>query len=88
MVERHVTLDGIHTSMSLCVSEVTVLATPDTTAAVATRTCADLELGAHVAQMRTLASPMHATGGRQPGPPSDGAYGDNGSPTMAPALYR
>ena len=63
MVERHVTVDGRQTSMSLCVSEVTVLASQAGPAATAACTCADLELGAHVAQMRGLAAPMYATGG-------------------------
>ena len=63
MVERHVTVDGRQTSMSLCVSEVTVLASQAGPAATAACTCADLELGAHVAEMRGLAAPMYATGG-------------------------
>jgi hypothetical protein len=90
MVERHVALDGSASSMSLWVNEVTVLAMtpPDATAAVAACTCADLELGAHVAQMRTLAPPIPATGGRQPGRPSDGAYVDDRTLTMAPAPSR
>jgi hypothetical protein len=58
VLQRHVTAGGSHTSLAQCVSEVTVLASSDATAATAVQTCADLDLGAHVAQMRTLAPPV------------------------------
>jgi hypothetical protein len=69
-VERHVTLAERHMSISLCVSEVATVASAETTGTTAS-TGADLELGAHVARMRTLAPLLGPPrGGRSPISPS------------------
>jgi hypothetical protein len=59
-VERHVTLDESGFSLSQRVHEVTALKTvtwPESGA----RACPDLELGAHVAQMRTVGQTAHGS---------------------------
>jgi hypothetical protein len=56
MVERREATSGRHLSMSLRVDEVTVLAGVGVTQANATESCADLELGAHVAGMRSVSA--------------------------------
>jgi hypothetical protein len=54
VVERQVTTSERHLSMSLRVDEVTALAVAGATPAIATGSCAELELGAHVAGMRSV----------------------------------
>ncbi|HVA07092.1 MAG TPA: hypothetical protein VNG12_10165 [Acidimicrobiales bacterium] len=54
-VERHVTLDTSGFSLSQRTQEVTMLAA-DTSPKPLANICPDLELGAHVVQMRTLAT--------------------------------
>jgi hypothetical protein len=55
-VERHVAVGDAGLSMSLRTHEVTMSAAATTPVTAAAETCADLELGAHVAQLRTFAS--------------------------------
>jgi hypothetical protein len=70
-VERQLAHDESHLPMSLRVSEVTMLTTAQARATTVVSNCADLELGAHVVPMRTLASPTRGTcGGRAAIPPS------------------
>ena len=75
-VERHVTTSEGHLSLSLRVDEVTVSAVAGAPAAMATESCPELELGAHVAGMRSAsqrvpaASPGPVTTVRGPGSPS------------------
>jgi hypothetical protein len=61
VVERRVTASERHLSMSLRVDEVTVLAVAGATETIATEPCAELELGAHVAGMRSVSPRASAT---------------------------
>lgn len=68
--ERHVTIAENHVSMSLCVSEISVLACTDPPMASAPA-YPELELGAHVAHLRALPLQPGATReSRSPVPPS------------------
>jgi hypothetical protein len=53
-VERQVSTSERHLSMSLRVDEVTAWAVAGASPATPTESCAELELGAHVAGMRAL----------------------------------
>jgi hypothetical protein len=53
-VERHVVVAESRTSMSFRMDEITTVAVIDVAAAIPASTCIDLELGAHVAEMRAL----------------------------------
>jgi hypothetical protein len=56
MVERREITSQRHLSMWLRVDEVTVMATAGATQVIAGESCAELELGAHVAGMRSVST--------------------------------
>jgi hypothetical protein len=70
MVERREATSERHLTMSLRVDEVTVLAVTGATVAIATESCAELELGAHVAGMRSV-SPKVPAARPDPSRPSE-----------------
>jgi hypothetical protein len=59
-VERQVTSSEGHLSLSLYVDEVTVSAVAGVNPAIAMESCAELELGAHVAGMRSVSLSVQA----------------------------
>jgi hypothetical protein len=55
-VERHLTVGDDGLSLSVRTNEVTTIATVDAPVPTAAGACAELELGAHIAQLRALVS--------------------------------